>query len=329
MTAINSADARDERQSWPDDLALDSLRDASAAFGELDTAPPLDGLPIAVECALDALCRAIEQCQDAGIDRREILAQLGDARAIHARSPFMARAQNWPRGYVGDFETIDDLCAAENRATPGTMPHVLEELALRGPMTRQHRSKAAFQAKAILAACRRSDGRARILSIGCGGCRDIRSIASALLPTAVEFVLCDIDYEALDFALHALGPLADRCTYINATVPRVLRKLVRFGPFDLAIAGGVFDYLPDRWVTLSARSIWQTLLAPKGSLVFTNIRRGNPYRVWMDNLANWELTERDERDILTRCSESEIPLSSVRIERDLSGLAMLVTVPAP
>ena len=156
------------------------------------------------------------------------------------------------------------------------MPHALEELALRSSIAGQHRNKVRSQAQAILAACRRTNGRARILSIGCGGCRDIRSIASTLLATDVEFVLCDIDYEALDFALHALGPLAGRCTYLNATVPRVLRKLVRFGTFDLAIAGGVFDYLPDRWVTLSARSIWETLLPPTGSLVFTNIKRGKP-----------------------------------------------------
>jgi extracellular factor (EF) 3-hydroxypalmitic acid methyl ester biosynthesis protein len=321
------ADARDEQQSWPDDLALHSLRRASASFVELDTTSART--KIAVERALDVLCRAIEQCEDAGIDKREILAQLGDARAIHARSPFIARAQNWPRGYVGDFETIEYLCTAENRAAPGSVPHALEELALRGPITRQHRHKITFQAEAILGACRRTHGRARILSIGCGGCRDIRSIAGALLPTGVEFVLCDIDYEALDFALHALGPLAARCTYLNATVPRVLRKLVPFGPFDLVIAGGVFDYLPDRWVTLSTRAIWQTLLSAKGSLVFTNIRRGNPYRVWLEYLANWDLTERDERDILDRCSESEIPPSSIRVERDLTGLALLVTCEHP
>jgi extracellular factor (EF) 3-hydroxypalmitic acid methyl ester biosynthesis protein len=318
-----------EQQSWPDDLALDSLRHAAAAFVELDTTPTLDDLPIAVEWALNALCRAIEQCEDAGIDKREILAQLGDARALHARSPFIARAQNWPRGYPGDFETIEYLCAAENRSLPETVPHALEELALRSSIAGQHRNKVAFQAQAILAACRRTNGRGRILSIGCGGCRDIRSIASTLLATDVEFVLCDIDYEALDFALHALGPLAGRCTYLNATVPRVLRKLVRFGPFDLAIAGGVFDYLPDRWVTLSARSIWQMLLTPKGSLVFTNIKRGNPFRVWLEYLANWELIERDEQDVLARCRESEIPLSSVRIERDLTGLALLVTCQRP
>ena len=42
-------------------------------------------------------------------------------------------------------------------------------------------------------------------------------------------------------------------------------------------------------------------------------------------LANWKLIERDEQDVLARCRESEIPLSSVRIERDRTGLALLVT----
>jgi hypothetical protein len=59
--------------------------------------------------------------------------------------------------------------------------------------------------------------------------------------------------------------------------------------------------------------------------VFTNITRANPFRAWLEYLANWELTERDERDVLACCTESEIPLSSVRIEPDRTGLALLVT----
>jgi extracellular factor (EF) 3-hydroxypalmitic acid methyl ester biosynthesis protein len=326
-THVGVAPTNTEHHLWPDDIALDSLRDAAAAFVAVDVAR--DDLPAAVESALRRVWRAIEQCEQAGIDKREILAHLGPVRAAHARSPFIARAQEWPRGYQGDFETIEYLCAAENRAAPGTVAHALEELALRSPITAQHRNKVAFQADAILAACRRTGGRARILSIGCGGCRDVRSVGAALSATEVELVICDFDYEALDFVLHALGPLAGRCTYLNATIPRVLRKLVPYGPFDLAIAGGVFDYLPDRWVILSMRSIWQSLLAENGSLVFTNIRRGNPFRVWLEYLANWDLTERDEGDIRARCAESEIPSSCVRIRPDATGLALLVTCERP
>jgi extracellular factor (EF) 3-hydroxypalmitic acid methyl ester biosynthesis protein len=319
----------DQQQRWPDDVALDRLREAASAFVGLEPARVPDDLATSVERALQTVWDAIAGCEDAGIDKREILAHLGPARALHARSPFIARAQNWPRGYPGDFETIEYLCTGINQSVPGTVPHALEELALHGPIADQHRNKVAFQAEAILAACRRTNGHARILSIGCGGCRDIRSVSDELQRTGAEFVLCDLDYEALDFSLHALGPLAERSTYLNATVPRVLRKLVPFGPFDLAIAGGVFDYLPDRWVVLSARTIWRTLLEPNGALVFTNIRRGNPYRGWLEYLVNWELAERDERDILARCTESDIPASSVRIERDHTELALLVTCQRP
>ena len=316
-------------QTCADDVALESLRNAANAFVELGAAATGDDLNEAVERGVNNLCRAIETCEREGIDKREILAQLGPARAIHAQSPFIARAQDWPRGYAGDFETIEYLCDAINRAEPGSLGYALEDLALRSPITGQHRNKLAFQADAILSACTRKQEGARILSIGCGGCRDIRSIAEPLLQTKAEFVLCDFDYEALDFALHALGPLAERCTYLNATLPRVVPKLVPYGPFDLVIGGGVFDYLPDRWVTLSARNIWQTLLAPRGEFVFTNIKRGNAFRVWLEYLANWELRERDEAEVLRCCTEADIPASAIRIREDGTGLALLIQCQRP
>jgi SAM-dependent methyltransferase len=307
-----------------DDLALDLLRQAVGALIALDVDWSGGDLNQTLECAIAGLCRSIEGCEEAGIDKREILAQLGTARAIHAHSPFIRRVQDWPRGYPGDYETVEYLCDEINRAPAGSLGHALEGLALRSPIASQHRNKVAFQADAILSTCRRKQGNARILSIGCGGCRDIRSIADPLRQIKAEFVLCDLDYEALDYALHALGPLAERCTYLNATVPRVLRKLVPFGPFDLAIVGGLFDYLPDRWVTLCARNIWHTLLAPGGNLIFTNIKRGNPFRAWLEYLGNWELTERDESDIRRCCVEADIPQSAVQIQLDRTGLALLV-----
>jgi SAM-dependent methyltransferase len=316
-------------QACTDDVSLESLKSAACALVALDAAPTGEDLNTAAGRAVNSLCRAIEACEQAGIDRREILAHLGAARAIHARSPFIARAQDWPRGYPGDYETIEYLCDATNRAEPGSLSHALEAFALSSPITCQHRNKVAFQADAILSACNRKQDGVRILSIGCGGCRDIRSIAQPLLQTKAEFVLCDLDYEALDFALHALGPLAERCRYLNATIPRVFRKLVPFGPFDLAIAGGVFDYLPDRWVTLSARNIWHTLLAPGGEFVFTNIKRGNVFRVWIEYLVNWELRERDETEILRCCAEADIPTSAVQIQVDQTGLALLVKCQRP
>jgi extracellular factor (EF) 3-hydroxypalmitic acid methyl ester biosynthesis protein len=314
---------------WADNHALESLKVAATAFEALDNGALRADLGQAVAAAVRRLCGAITACEEARIDKREILAHLGKARAIHGRSPFIARAQEWPRGYEGDFETIEYLCDAVNHAPLGTIEHELEDLALKSPIACQHRNKVAFQADAMVSACRRKHGRARVLSIGCGGCRDIRSVANELQQAQAEFVLCDHDYEALDFALHSLGPLAERCTYLDATIPRVLRKLLRHGPFDLTVAGGLFDYLPDRWVTLSIRIIWHTLLAPDGVLVFTNIKKGNPFRVWLEYLGNWDLNERDKSEVIQFCTEGGIPQSAVQVQEDATGLALLVKCQRP
>jgi extracellular factor (EF) 3-hydroxypalmitic acid methyl ester biosynthesis protein len=308
-----------------EEQALDSLKSAAAELTGLGASAGAPEFVDLVKSALDRTCRAIEACEDAGLEKREILSHLGSARAVHAESPFIGRAQAWPRGYAGDFETVEYLCEAVNRAPAGTLGHALEELALNSPITAQHRNKVHFQANRILAACERIPAGARVLSIGCGGCRDIRFIADQLHHRDVQFVLCDFDYDALDFALHALGPLGERCTYLNATIPRVLKRLDAYGPFDLVIAGGVFDYLPDRWVTLSMRNIWSSLLAPDGEVIFTNVVRGNPYRVWLEYLANWELIERDEDDIRRCCLAAGMPMPALNIERDATGLAMLVS----
>ena len=39
--------------------------------------------------------------------RATLMPHLEQIRALHARSPFVARLQAWPRGYAGDFETVE------------------------------------------------------------------------------------------------------------------------------------------------------------------------------------------------------------------------------
>ena len=63
----------------------------------------------------------------------------------------MHRLQAWPRGYPGDFETVEWLCDARNRAEPGTVPWALEQCSLQSPLAQQHRNKVGLQGRAILA----------------------------------------------------------------------------------------------------------------------------------------------------------------------------------
>ena len=88
--------------------------------------------------------------------------------------------------------------------------------------------------------------RARILALACGGCPDVRNVLSLLRRSAAELHLNDADPDALAFAATQLAPIVDRCTFLPGNALKIARRLRISVPFDLILAGGLFDYLPDR-----------------------------------------------------------------------------------
>jgi len=266
-------------------------------------------------------CTALIDAEAAGYTREQLRDATRVAREIHRASPFACRLQDWPRGYPGDFETIEWLYTASNKAVPGTLGWAIESYALTSAIAQQHRNKVAFQANCVREAmARKAD--CRVLSVACGSSPDIRSIVSSITPAA-SFVLCDSDADALAFSRQQLGALGDRCRFVQGMVPRVLTRVVTDGPYDLVFAGGLFDYLPDRLAVRTLELARTRLLAPGGRLVFTNIATGNPFRVWIEYLANWTLIERSEEDVRRLCSEAG--MHAPLVERDATGLAMVVS----
>jgi SAM-dependent methyltransferase len=303
--------------------AVCRLRLACARFAELQSGPPERALPLLHETAiaLHAFATAIAACEHAGLTRAELAPQLQEVRALHGRSPLVHRLQTWPRGYAGDFETVEWLCDARNHAPVGTVPWAIEQCALQSPVAQQHRNKVGLQARAILATLAAHPD-ARVASIGCGGCRDLSLIQEYLPPSHGRFVLIDADRDALDFARRRLDRLDGRCRFVQGKVPRVLARLGDHGGFHLIVAGGLFDYLPDRWAvaTLSAA---RELLVPGGRVLFSNIAHGNPFRPWIEYLADWRLIERTEADVRRLLDEAGLGAGEARVFRDSTELALL------
>ena len=305
------------------DAAVEELRRACARFFTIPERRAAETLPLLYETAvaMHAFASAVTACEAAGLTRLELLPLLDGVRALHAASPFVRRLQTWPRGYPGDFETVEWLCDARNHAEPGTVAWAIEQCALQSPLAQQHRNKVGLQARAVLGTLV-DKPTARIVSIGCGGCRDLSLIQAYVPQGHGAFTLVDADGGALDFARERLDRLDGRCTFVQGRVPRALAKLRAGGPVDLVVAGGLFDYLPDRWAVATLAAA-RELLGPGGRVFLSNIAAGNPFRPWIEYLADWWLIERQESDLLRLLGQAGFDAARTRVTRDSSGLALM------
>ena len=277
--------------------ALAELEIAADDFVALDTQgwPSYEHLHHAALSAVHAICLAVLHCEECGCTREEIVDVLVPVREIHSRSPFVARLQQWPRGYPGDFETVESICTGTNTAPESTLERHCEAYSLNFPIAQQHRNKVWHQARQIADAVFRKH-QPRILALACGGCPDIRKCMGLLQRSNAELHLNDADPEALAFAASRLGSIADRCTFLPGNALKIARRLRGAQPFDLILAGGLFDYLPDRHAGYLLEQAYAQL-APGGILFFTNIAEGNPYRPLIEYVGDWFLLERSAADL--------------------------------
>lgn len=271
----------------------------------------------------------ISEAYRSGCEREEILAIIHAVRAVQGTSPFVRRLQTWPRGYQGDFETVEYLMEGVNRAEPCTAAFWIEKYCLNTGVAQQHRNKVRWQADHIertIAACERSDRHARILLLACGSSPDVRQCLDQIKNKKFSIVLNDMDHEALEFSCRNLDVLGDRVKAIGGNMFRQINKFAAEGPFDLVLAGGLFDYLKDEQAEFLINAAVFKLLVPNGRFVFTNISKPNPYKIWMEHCANWTLIERDEDEIRQLLHATGIRSENTTICRETTGLTNLIEI---
>ena len=304
---------------------MKNLAEAVTEFMRLESAALSDEAAIyhRVVAGIHHLCAAVRDAETRGASREEIQVVLAPARALHAASPFVHRLQTWPRGYPGDYETIEYLCDCVTLAPRDSIAYYIEHHSLRDISAQQHRNKVAWQARCILDTALRLPN-ARILSLACGGSRDLRSIEALLADRPLTIFLNDMDAGAIEHSLHHLPALAASLQTIPGDVFTAARKFRTLAPLHLILAGGLFDYLNERQITWLLPKLFATL-APEGRICFTNLAPGNPDRVWLEHIADWRILERSEADIYHLVAESGLAaVSSVRITRDATGLTQLI-----
>jgi hypothetical protein len=237
------------------------------------------------------------------------------------------RIWNKPAGYSGDYHTIELLC--QNDASIEHFDDIFFHHVLRCDMASQHRNKVQAQAQFLLRLLEKGIGRSiRILNVGCGPCYDLRQ-AIRWLPHDChgEVILADLDPNALSFAELKLNKI-DRdvvFNYVAGDVLEVIRRLSRrdgLGSFDAVLFGGLFDYIPDRIISLVLKKS-RFLLAPGGEIMFSQVSRNNPDRVFMKWFGDWELLERDETELRDLCLKAGFDETHINMERERTNCAIM------
>lgn len=309
-------------------ISIEKLRQSVAGFMSLEgliTDGSSQLFHKVVACMHD-LCFHILEAEKSGVSRDKIEEIIRPARDVHGRSVFVRRLQDWPRNYPGDFETIEYICKPENRSQYGKIEYYIEEYALNSAIAQQHRNKLQRQSEIVLDVLLNGGPGRKILSVGCGGCRDIAGIKKYIRDVQCDIVLHDVDSDALELSKKRLADLSGRIHTVNGNFLQSLRKVEKLGPFNVILAGGLFDYLTDRHISFFLKKTFEKLLDKNGILFFSNIKKDNPFKVWQEYLADWKLIYRTEDDIVNLLTAAGFPDNAIRIEKDETGLTFLVTV---
>ena len=207
----------------------------------------------------------------------------------------------------------------------GTIEYFIEDYALNSTIAQQHRNKIYKQSEIILTSLLKGRANQKLLSVGCGGCRDLLNIENYISNIKCEIVLNDIENDALELSRERLRNF-DNVRLVHGNIIQALRKVEKLGPFDLVVTGGLFDHLSDKHLSFFLKHTSKRLLNSNSTLFFTNATEGNPFKVWIEYLADWKLFYRSKDDIMKLLADAGFPRNSIKIEKDATNLTFLVTV---
>lgn len=309
---------------------LEDLHFAQRAFADLTFERPVRNRAAFyndVRARAFALNRAMHLALQAGIPTADVRSMVVDARRTYQGSSFVRRVSEWPRGYRGDFETITAVMTMANAHPPSQPEHHIEQSVLDCAMSQQHRNKLATQAGVLMWGLTRAPD-ARVLSIASGAAPEFAAFIGCLPRQQQTIVLNDGEAEALERAADSFAGSAFTPVLTPGNVLRRLPQLDRHGPYDAIVAGGLYDYLDDRAAALLTRVVLDRLLKPGGRFFFTNVAPDNPYRPWLDCIADWPLIERCRDQIRALVAEAG-DACAVTMTRDPTGLVEQVIVERP
>jgi len=304
---------------------LQQLQLALASFAEAASGMTRDQLSVRVQQRFQELLRVA----NALIGARSALTPEARAavgqRLQDALLPFLTRCElgarmyEKPRGYAGDFYTIELMYRGASDSD-GPVESLIGRCMMGTAAFRAVRNRRTLLRSELSRTLTEVPSRAaRITSLACGPARELFDCMDLVGADRMDLTLVDIDPQALDFVraqAEARGVIQRvRLERQNLIALAMGERELAQAPQDLIYSIGLIDYLKDAQV-VGLLDWVHGQLAPGGRVILGNFHPDNTTRVIMDHVLEWRLIHRDEDDMdrLFRASRFGRASTALRFE---------------
>ena len=219
------------------------------------------------------------------------------------RSRFAERSYFKPKGFAGDFLTIESLYRNQPEGD-GKLGILVDRWCLNTPAARAVRGRRKLLSEQLETICDEKAAAGspiRIMNLACGSNRELFDFLARCRYTASVEALCvDADTEALEYTNREVNIFAHSAAIrlLNDNVVKWAVGRIRHevGLQDIIYSAGLTDYL-DRRLFLAFVARCYEYLKPGGVLVIGNFAPQNPNKAFMDHVLQWQLIHRDHREL--------------------------------
>ncbi len=232
-----------------------------------------------------------------------------------------------PRGYAGDFHSID-LVYRDQPSGVGRIGPAVDRCFLNSSVCQIIRRRRQLLWEAIAERIQSNRGAlTRIVSLACGPAAEVFDAYSQLQnPTQVQTTLVEIDAQALT----ALGErrqklgLQEQIQLVpgNLVYLALGRQKLDVQDQDLIYSGGLIGSLDDKTVVRLLDYIHQ-LLRPGGKVLLGSFDPRDPAKPFLDYVLDWRFVHRGEDDLNRLFFDSAFARPCTAIHSDPPGLHLL------
>ena len=230
-----------------------------------------------------------------------------------------------PRGYAGDYQTID-LIYQNQPAGSGRIGPLLDRCFLNIGPAHAVRNRRALLAEEILHVVEAKSGKepARVTSMAAGPAAEIFDVFNGLQSKSqMVATLIDIDLQALAFVGDRVEKqrLRSQIQLINSSMVYLAtgRQNLKLKDQDLVYSIGIIDYFNDKFVVALLNYIYD-ILRHGGKVILGNYHPKNTARALMDYVLDWKLIHRTEADMDRLFERSKFGRPTTRIRFEGQGI---------